>query len=289
MKRKSYFKKLLVYMVIMGCFFLMVVGCGQDKQKQGGENQPPVSPHPKTEVQLATLYFADEDVMYLVPEEREIKYAKDNLPQAIIEELVKGPQSEELRATLPETTRLLSLEVSEGTAYVNLSKEFERDYPGGSTGELMALGSIVRSLTELENIQRVQFLLEGKKVDVLAKGHMDLSEPLRRGVTLGNIEQLFDELQRDQEAANQGKLPWRLDPLEAAKKEGPRRGLYAQGEYKLVSQKEKGEYSGTGEAVVRHMYKNASYKIMLIQPVKVGSGGIWAINSIEEDFSGKDS
>jgi hypothetical protein len=243
-------------------------------------SQPPVSPKPAANKEKATLYFSDDQAMYLTPEIREISYQGNNLPLAIVEELVRGPAVKEHSPTLPKTTRVLSLEVQNGTAYVNLSKDFERDYPGGTTGEAMALGSIVKSLTELKNIYAIQFLIEGKKVEVLAKGHAEISRPLERSIALGTLEQSKENLEKAQKKADAGQLEWRLDPLETARKEGPLHGLYVNGEYKLISKEEKGTYSGTGEALVRHTYKGSTYDIKLIQPVKSGKGGIWAINSI---------
>ncbi|GEM_PF-605612 len=277
-KRGSVIRNLLNLLVIFA-LVIMAGGCGTRNEEIGGENQPPVSPHPPTEKQQVVLYFSDDEAMYLVPELREVQYAKDNLPQIIVEELVKGPQTAELRPVLPETTKVLSLEVWGGTAYVNLSKEFERDYPGGTCGEGMALGSMVQSLTELENVRKVQFLIEGKKVEVLDKGHADLSQPFYRDLRLGNVELNSNELEKEQQEADQGKRAWRLDPLATARKEGPLHRLYVNGEYNLISQKT-GEYSGTGEATVFHTFGGATYEVELIQPVKTGAGGIWVINSI---------
>ena len=258
---------------------LVFTGCATKAPQTPEGTQPPVSPLMPAPTEKAALYFAGDQAMYLEPEFREVKTG-GNLPQTIVEELVKGPAEQGHFPTLPKTTRVLSLEVQQGIAYVNLSGDFERDYPGGTTGEAMALGSVIRSLTELENINAVQFLIEGKKVDVLAKGHVELNRPLERRITLGAVEQVGEMLESDQKKVSEGGLKWRLDPLETARKEGPRWGLFAKGDYTLVSKVEQGAYSGTGEALVRHRYKGYSFDIKLIQPVKTGTGGIWAINGI---------
>jgi len=276
--------------VTKSCLLILLVlimvssGCIKKAPQSQGGDQPPVSRKMPAQTEKVVLYFADDQAMYLEPEFRDVKTG-DNLPHTIVEEIVKGPAEQGHFPTLPKTTRVLSVEVNQGIAYVNLSADFERDYPGGTTGEAMALGSIIRSLTELENINAVQFLIEGKKVDVLAKGHVELNMPLERYITVGAVEQVKEMLESDQKKVSEGGLKWRLDPLETAAKEGPRRGLFAKGDYTLVSMVKQGAYSGTGEALVRHQYKGYAFDIMLIQPVQTGTGGIWAINSIRQTKS----
>ncbi|TYP50864.1 GerMN domain-containing protein [Thermosediminibacter litoriperuensis] len=126
-----------------------------------------------------TLYFTDENAMYLEPEVREVERGEKPLEQIVVEELIKGPTKPGLSRTIPEGTKLLSIEVKDGIAYVNFSKEFKENHWGGSTGEAMTINSVVNSLTELPGIEKVQFLIEGKKEGTLA-GHMIFNEPFSR-------------------------------------------------------------------------------------------------------------
>lgn len=126
-----------------------------------------------------TLYFTGENAMYLEPEVREVQKDGRPLEQIVVEELIKGPTKPGLFRTIPEGTKLLSIEVKDGIAYVNFSKEFKENHWGGSTGEAHTINSVVNSLTELPGIEKVQFLIEGKKEDTLA-GHMIFDEPFSR-------------------------------------------------------------------------------------------------------------
>jgi len=128
------------------------------------------------------VYFSDMNGEYLVPELRTIDKSKPPA-EAIIEELIKGPTRSDLTKTMPDGTRLISLEVTNGVAYVNFSREFKENHWGGSSGETMTLYSVVDSLTELPEIKKVQFLIEGNKTDTLA-GHYDILNPLDRDPTL---------------------------------------------------------------------------------------------------------
>ena len=64
-------------------------------------------------------------------------------------------------------------------AKVNFSRELQKNFVGGSTGEEMLVGSVVNTLTEFPEIQKVQILVDGQEVETLS-GHMDLSQPLPR-------------------------------------------------------------------------------------------------------------
>lgn len=127
------------------------------------------------------LFFhaADRDGLFI--ESRAVRYSAD-LPtqlRAVVEELVRGPQSGLLPTLAPET-KVLDVFVSPaGTAYVDLSREATASAAkGGSDAELMAVYSIVNSLaTNFPAVRRVQLLVEDRTVSTLA-GHVDLTRPL---------------------------------------------------------------------------------------------------------------
>ncbi|MGQ9512093.1 GerMN domain-containing protein [Thermodesulfitimonas sp.] len=123
------------------------------------------------------LYFADNQAIYLLPEERRIVPGSETLPKAVVQALIAGPRLPGRTRTIPEGTKLLSLKVTGGTAIVNFSRELKTKHWGGSAGELMTVYSVVNSLARLPGISRVQFLLEGERIESLT-GHMDLTQPL---------------------------------------------------------------------------------------------------------------
>lgn len=132
------------------------------------------------EAKKLTLYFGSPNADAVVAEKREVVAdGKKSMENIIIEELIKGPKTEGLYSTIPQGTKLLSVETTkEGTCRLNLSKEFVDNASGGSAGEGITLNSIVNSLTELSNVKRVQFLIEGKVREVYT--HVEFSEPFER-------------------------------------------------------------------------------------------------------------
>jgi hypothetical protein len=74
-------------------------------------------------------------------------------------------------------------------------------------------------------------------------------------------------------------MPWRLDPLEVAREESPKLGFSSTDRFELINQAP-GAASGTSHALVRATHAGRAYEIQLVQPVKVGKNGIWAINDV---------
>lgn len=132
------------------------------------------------EKKRVVLYFSDPGSEYLSGEKREIARRDDVEEEAeeLISELTKGPKGK-LIATLPSRTRLLDLQLDErGIARVNFSKDLSKDHPGGSSGEMMTIYSIVNSLTlNFPEIKRVQILVDGKGIETIA-GHISLRQPI---------------------------------------------------------------------------------------------------------------
>lgn len=130
------------------------------------------------EVKSVRIYFSNEEGKALKAEERDI--AKGTLSIEIreaIHALISGPKGS-LTVTVPDGTRLLSIEVKDTVAFLNFSKEISDKHPGGSSAELQTIYSVVDTVTlNFPEIKKVQLLIEGKKVKTLA-GHIDISFPL---------------------------------------------------------------------------------------------------------------
>jgi len=121
------------------------------------------------------LYFANREATEVVGEKRAQKGVLTG--ETIIEELIKGPRTQNLWPTLPQGTRLLSFFVQGRIAYVDFSREVKENFGGGTANELMLVYSVIASLTELPEIAAVQFLVEGQ-VEESIWGHIDTSSPL---------------------------------------------------------------------------------------------------------------
>lgn len=127
-----------------------------------------------------TIYFPDANGEKLIPTQRQINLSREDKYQAVVQALIDGPISDkEGIYIMPKDTKVLSVKVNDNIATVDFNKAFKTNFTGGSTGELMLIGSIVNSLTEFTEIKAVRFTVEGKVLEAL-DGHLDLTVPQER-------------------------------------------------------------------------------------------------------------
>ena len=128
------------------------------------------------------LYFADSEGLALLTEEREIYYSSNvPLERVVVEQVVKGPKSEGLGATVATDTKVLGVTVVDGICYVNLSKEFA-DHTLNVTQEI-PIYSIVNSLVMNCSVKKVQISVEGES-DFIFRESMELNQPYEKKLDL---------------------------------------------------------------------------------------------------------
>lgn len=133
------------------------------------------------------LYFANATGDKLVRVNREVIYNSNiSLEKLVIEQLVLGTLADETEQysvgmTINPDTKLVSVMVSDGTCYVNFDSTFLTQL--GNVNADVTIYSIVNSLVELSNINKVQFLINGE-TDILFKETMPLSETYERNLEI---------------------------------------------------------------------------------------------------------
>lgn len=118
------------------------------------------------------LYFANSDKSELVMEYRKINIV-DTKPveQYVVSELIKGPKIKGNERLLASDTKVLSVETTDRICYVNFKEGFLEK--NATSGSKLVVNSIVKSLTGLNNVDSVQFLIDGKKAEKI--GDTDIS------------------------------------------------------------------------------------------------------------------
>ena len=128
-----------------------------------------------------TLYFGNRNADAVVAEKTSMTVNDDmsrsDVLKQVIEKLIQGPTSKDLHATIPSEVKVLSVKVENNIAYVDFSEEMHTKHWGGAAGESMTINSIVNTLTEFEDIDKVKITVKGEP---LAIEHMILEEPLER-------------------------------------------------------------------------------------------------------------
>jgi germination protein M len=119
------------------------------------------------------VYYADENVEYLIGEARIISGTNKYIDA--IAEMMKEPVDSSLNKLIPETTKINGVIFQDGLVKVDLSKNFVDDRSVSESMDVLLVYSIVNTLTEFQDVNSVEFFIDGVKLDVL--GMLDLQEP----------------------------------------------------------------------------------------------------------------
>gem|GEM_PF-400430 len=131
------------------------------------------------DMQEVTLYFMEvTDTAFLATAEGRLVHQSEVTAENLMEELMKGPESEHLSRAIPEEVELRGVSLSEGVAYVDLSAEVMEVHLGAEA-EAVLVHSIVWTLVQLPEVDAVQILVEGEVVETIA-GHVSIDRPFVR-------------------------------------------------------------------------------------------------------------
>lgn len=175
MKRTVSIIMVVVFMAVFlpGCSILQKMGL----QESSDDELRPVSSIIIGEAEASKLtdktplrlYFANEDNTKLKLEIRYVestdaKKSTANMATMVVNELIKGPSDDTaFKRTVPAEAKLRQpVSINDNVATVDFSKEFKSKHGGGKDAEKMTIYSIVNSLTEIEGIKKVKFLIDGK-------------------------------------------------------------------------------------------------------------------------------
>ena len=187
-----------VLLVLLTITMLCAAGCSDDKKHSSDiEDNPTVTTEKNKAPTVITdkeknvvngkltikVYYPDEQGLKLVPVQKTVKIGSDDKYTATLKALLEGTKEKGLATIVPKQAKIKSVKVQGDTAFVDFDDNLIKKFIGGSTGEEMLVGSIVNTLTEFEEIKKVQLLVEGKKIESLS-GHLDLTKPVERMNTL---------------------------------------------------------------------------------------------------------
>lgn len=116
-----------------------------------------ISPHSEELSRLSKLYFIDEDE--LVTESRIVTIHNLDTPYSVLLALKQGSKIESYDHPIADDAMIISVKVSDRICYVDLTEEFLVD---DEDRLYLNVISIVNTLTEIESIDRVQVLIDGK-------------------------------------------------------------------------------------------------------------------------------
>lgn len=167
--------KKLLYFIIILIIILAVLGIlfffNSDDSKENISNEiteyTPAEELSDDEIRktIISLYFKNIETNSLVAEARciDVKELYKEPYSYLINMLITGPENEKLESAIPEGTKVNSCTLKGTTLYIDLSKEFIDNAPSGIEEESMVVYSIVNTLTELNEVSEIKFLINGEE------------------------------------------------------------------------------------------------------------------------------
>lgn len=168
MKKKTIISIIIFIIIILGIYFIYknieIKKVEDEYQDYTPEEEISDSQTRQTKI---ILYFENIETGEL---ETEIKLIDANLLiknpyKELIDLLIKGPQSSNLKKLVPDGTRLNDVNIEKNCAIINFSEEF-LNYENEEK-KLKIINSIVNTLTNLKEINSVSFLINGEKNEKL--------------------------------------------------------------------------------------------------------------------------
>ena len=168
MKKKTIISIIIFIIIILGIYFIYknieIKKVEDEYQDYTPEEEISDSQTLQTKI---ILYFENIETGEL---ETEIKLIDENLLiknqyKELIDLLIKGPQSSNLKKLIPDGTKLNDVNIEKNCAIINFSEEF-LNYENEEK-KLKIINSIVNTLTNLKEINSVSFLINGEKNEKL--------------------------------------------------------------------------------------------------------------------------
>lgn len=130
---------------------------------------------------VIALYFANEAMDGLVKVERTVVYrSSSSMERIVVEQLLRGPEDSGAKASLPNTASLLSINVRDGVCYVNFDSKFITEVLGNY--DYVPVYSVVNSLTELPNVDKVQISINGSSETGFQRDILSFAIPFTRNM-----------------------------------------------------------------------------------------------------------
>lgn len=129
-----------------------------------------------------TLYFANAEGDGLIREVRKVYYSTSvPVEREVVELLAQGPSTEGAQATMPSNLGILSVNLSDGIAYVNLDDTFVSG--ALALPDELIIYSLVNSLVEGSGVERVQISVNGE-TNVSFRNAVDLNQFFEENLAL---------------------------------------------------------------------------------------------------------
>ena len=129
---------------------------------------------------IVSLYFKNENE--LIPEARlvDVKELIDNPYEKILTMLIEGPKNENLQKTIPNGTKINKIEKQGENLIIDFSEEFILNQQEGEENEKLVIKSIVKTVTELTEINGIKIKINGEENKEFKDGKIKFNQIFNR-------------------------------------------------------------------------------------------------------------
>lgn len=151
---------ILIIGIITGVYFI-VKNKNTEKEMTEYTPQEEISEEQMRQT-MVSLYFKNDNG--LIPEARliDVKELINNPYEKILNMLIDGPKNENLKKTIPEGTKINKIEKEGENLIIDFSSEFIEKHIGGELEEKLTIQSIVKTVTELTEINGIKIKINGE-------------------------------------------------------------------------------------------------------------------------------
>lgn len=112
----------------------------------------------------AQIYYVDHSMLRLIPVNMNFEQTTTKgAAEEMIEKLIDGrDENPKILRVIPDEENCIRVKIRDKTAIVDIKKKFIKNKPENKIHGLLAVYSIVNSLTSIEGIDTVKFLFDGK-------------------------------------------------------------------------------------------------------------------------------
>lgn len=165
-KLKLIFGILIIIIAVGGFFGVKWIKEQKQEETIGEEYTPePEISEEQARQTIVSLYFPDKETKKLTPEARLVDIKElINVPyEKLINLLIEGPKNDKLEKIIPEETKVLRTFMDSDCLVLDLSKEFLNYEMEQYNSKENLINSIVNTLTELTEVNKIKFLIDGKE------------------------------------------------------------------------------------------------------------------------------
>ncbi len=130
---------------------------------------------------MISLYFQDRETKKIVKETRLIdsKNLLKNPYEELLNMLINGPENQSFQAVIPKNAKINDIKIENNVAIVNLSEEIITNITDDIQKRII-VESIVKTLTELTEVNGVKILINGNEVDGFIDVGLDFKQVFTR-------------------------------------------------------------------------------------------------------------